>query len=214
MERSLHALRLFPGTEEEYDRRHANVWPELAHETRQAGIRNLTGFRRGTDVWYYGECEPDSRTAFTARAGEPATRNWSESLGAVIAQDRDDAGELLWYREIFRCDGPSGGPFQRAMFSLVVEPSKVPEYDERHARPWPELLEALSASGFGNYTGFRRGSHLLYYGEFHPDFDTAMAAMGATEVDGRWGKSFEGILTTVTGPDGKLITAREIYHQD
>ena len=27
-------------------------------------IRNFTGFRRGTDVWYYGECHPDVATAF------------------------------------------------------------------------------------------------------------------------------------------------------
>ena len=38
--------------------------------------------------------------------------------------------------------------------------------------------------------------------------------MGQTEVNARWGKAFEGIITTITDQDGRLITADEIYHQD
>ena len=51
MERALFYLRLFPGTEAEYDRRHEAIWPELADEIRESGLRNMSGFRRGTDVW-------------------------------------------------------------------------------------------------------------------------------------------------------------------
>ena len=64
MERALFYLRLFPGTEAEYDRRHAAIWPELAQEIRESGLRNMSGFRRCTDVWYYLEAEPDKTTAF------------------------------------------------------------------------------------------------------------------------------------------------------
>ena len=52
MERVLFYLRIFPGTEAEYDRLHAAVPPELQDEIRASGFRNMTGFRRGTDVWY------------------------------------------------------------------------------------------------------------------------------------------------------------------
>ena len=75
MERILLYIRIFPGTEAEYDRRHAEIWPELVAEIQESGIRNFTGFRRGTDVWYYGECHPDVATAFARprpQAGEPA----------------------------------------------------------------------------------------------------------------------------------------------
>ena len=61
MERILMYIRIFPGTEAEYDRRHAEIWPELVAEIQESGIRNFTGFRRGTDVWYYGECRSRRR---------------------------------------------------------------------------------------------------------------------------------------------------------
>ena len=62
--------------------------------------------------------------------------------------------------------------------------------------------------------GFRRGPHVVYYGEFYPDMDTVFGKMGQTEVNGRWGKAFEGIITTITEADGSLIVAKEMYHND
>ena len=44
--------------------------------------------------------------------------------------------------------------------------------------------------------------------------DTVFGRIGATDVNRRWGEAFEGIITTITEPDGKLITADEVYHQD
>ena len=76
------------------------------------------------------------------------------------------------------------------------------------------MLDALAESGFGNYTGFRRGNHVLYYGEFRPDMDTAFDRIGQTDVNRRWGEAFKGIITTINDADGRLITASEIYHQD
>ena len=64
MERALFYLRLFPGTEAEYDRRHAEIWPEQVEAIRASGVRNMSGFRRHADVWYFLEAEPDAGTAF------------------------------------------------------------------------------------------------------------------------------------------------------
>jgi L-rhamnose mutarotase len=54
----------------------------------------------------------------------------------------------------------------------------------------------------------------VYYGEYYPDMATVVARIGATEVNARWGKAFEGVITTITDPDGNLYTAREIHHND
>ena len=59
MERMLSYLRIFPGAEAEYDRLHAAVPQQLQDALRASGVRNLTGFRRGTDVWWYAEAHPD-----------------------------------------------------------------------------------------------------------------------------------------------------------
>lgn len=52
----------------------------------------------------------------------------------------------------------------------------------------------------------------MYYGEFYPDMRTAFRRMANQEVDARWGAAYEGIITTIRGPDGWLLTAREICH--
>ncbi len=214
MERACFYLRLFPGTEAEYDRRHAAIWPELSAEIRESGLRNMTGFRRGTDVWYYLEAEPDARTAFGIHGPKPNNQRWNEYFATVIAQITDDAGELLWYREVFHANGGADGPMKRGLFTLVVDPRRIDEYESRHADPWPDMMAAIDDAGIHNYTGFRRGNHVVYYGEFEPDMETAFARIGQTDVNRRWGEAFEGIITTIAGPDGKLVAADEMFHQD
>jgi len=215
MERAVFYLRLFPGTEAEYDRRHAPIWPELAAEIRESGLRNMSGFRRGTDVWYYLEGEPDVESAFAVHGPNPANQRWNHYFRDVIAQITDDTGELLWYDEVFHAGGaPLEGTFERALFGLVIDPERAADYDALHAHPWPDMMAAIEASGFRNYSGFRRGAHVVYYGEFHPDMATVFARMAEHKVNARWSKAFEGIILTITDANGKLITADEVFHQD
>jgi L-rhamnose mutarotase len=215
MERALFRLRLFPGTEAEYDRRHVVIWPELADEIRQSGLRNMSGFRRGTDVWYYLEAEPDRRTAFAIHGPKPANQRWGHYFRDIIAEISGPDGDLLWYDEVFHAGGePLQGPMARGFLMLVIDPERAADYDAIHADPWPDMMAAIRDAGFRNYTGFRRSAHVVYYGEYYPDMDTVFGRIGQTEVNTRWGKAFEGIITTITDADGRLITADEVFHQD
>ncbi len=213
MKRACFFLRLYPGTEPEYDRRHAAIQPELEAAIHEAGIRNMSGFRRGTDVWYYAECDPDVRTAFARLGATKVNAKWDDSFRPIIAELTQPDGERIWFEEIFHANGGGVGLFERGLFALVVHPDRLAEYDRRHAEPWPEMMRALDAAGFHNYTGFRRSSQVVYYGEFHPDMPTAVGAIGATEVNRRWNASFQGIITTMTDASGNLLTAHEIFHQ-
>ena len=210
MKRACLGLRLYPGTEAEYDRRNAEMWPDLVAAIGEAGIRNLSAFRRGTDVWQYAECDPDGATAFAKLGATNVNAKWDESLRAIVAAD----GERVWFDEIFHANGGGAGRFERGLFTLVVHPDRIAEYDDRHAHPWPEMMRALDDSGFHNYTGFRRGSHVVYYGEFYPDMASVVGAIGATDVNRRWNLSFEGIITTITDSTGNLVTGREVFHVD
>ena len=44
MERLCHSFRIVPGTEEEYVRRHREIWPELIQAMREAGVSNYSLF--------------------------------------------------------------------------------------------------------------------------------------------------------------------------
>jgi len=214
MERVLFYLRIFPGTEAEYDRLHAAVPQELQDEIRDSGFHNMTGFRRGTDVWYYAETEPDRATVFAKHGPKTAVAAWNKRFATVIAESAEADGQPLFYEEVFHTPGGGEGPMTRGCIGLVVNPERIDRYEELHAGPWPDMIEAIAASGYRNYSGFRRGNHVVYYGEYHPDLETVTGRMGQHEVNDRWGAAFEGIITTITTEDGKLITADEIYHQD
>ena len=215
MERALVYLRIFPGTEAEFDRLHAALPPELQDAIRDAGMRNVTGFRRGTDVWFYAEAAPDRATAFAKLASSPVVVDWSRRLATVIAERADAGGRPLLYEQIFHTDGGApAGPMSRGLFALVVAPDRIGYYEQLHAEPWPDMIAAIAAAGYRDYSGFRRGNQVVYFGEYHPDIDTVAARIATTEVNARWGKAFEGVITTINTADGKLITGHEIYHQD
>jgi L-rhamnose mutarotase len=212
--RVLFHLRLYPGTEEKFDRAHSPAPRELASAFREAGLRNVTALRRGTDVWCYGESDATAAAALDALGATPGYVSWRESVLDLVAPSLA-APELERYDEIFHSDGPAlKGPSRRGMFVLVVHPDRIAEYDGRHASPWPDMMQALADSGFRNYSGFRRGSLVAYYGEFYPDMATAVATIGKTDVNRRWGDSFHGIITTITDEEGRLFTADEVFHLD
>ena len=76
------------------------------------------------------------------------------------------------------------------------------------------MLEAIADAGYRDYTGFRRGAHVVYVGRYYPDFQTVIDRINATDVAARWGEAFKDVITTIVGPDGRNFTAVEIYHQD
>jgi L-rhamnose mutarotase len=50
---------------------------------------------------------------------------------------------------------------QRICFVLRVKPHRLEEYKERHRAVWPEMQEALSRTGWHNYSLFLREDGLL-----------------------------------------------------
>jgi L-rhamnose mutarotase len=215
MERSLHYFRLFPGMESRFDQLHAQLAPEVAQDMSAAGLHDVTVFRRGTDAWRYALADPDRETAYRRYLERPSARVRRHELRGVLAELEAPAGGLIWYDEVFHTDAPApDGPWERGCFSLVIDPRAATFYDSLHADPWPEMLEAIAEAGYRDYTGFRRGAHVVYVGRYYPDFPTVIERINATDVAARWGAAFDGVITTFTGPDGRNITASEIYHQD
>jgi L-rhamnose mutarotase len=75
---------------------------------------------------------------------------------------------------------------ERVCFQLHVRPERMDEYRERHRAVWPEMLDALRAAGWANYSLFLRPDGLLIGYLETEDFDAAVAAMDATDVNARW----------------------------
>src|SRR5436189_3792350 len=55
-------LEVRPGYEEEYKKRHDEIWPEMIASLRAAGIRNYNIFRHGLTLFGYFETDDLDRT--------------------------------------------------------------------------------------------------------------------------------------------------------
>ena len=75
---------------------------------------------------------------------------------------------------------------ERVCFLLRVRQDRLDEYKEAHRSVWPEMLAALSATGWTNYSLFLDDDGLLV-GYFETeDYEAAIAGMEATDVNTRW----------------------------
>ena len=52
-------------------------------------------------------------------------------------------------------------PMRRVCFRLQVRPDSMTEYRARHAAVWPDMLRALDATGWHNYSLFLGEDGLL-----------------------------------------------------
>ena len=75
---------------------------------------------------------------------------------------------------------------ERVCFVVQVRAHRLDEYRERHQAVWPEMLAALSAAGWSNYSLFLRSDGLLIGYLETEDFEAAQRAMEETDVNARW----------------------------
>ena len=75
---------------------------------------------------------------------------------------------------------------ERVCFQVRVRADRLDEYRERHRAVWPEMLAALSATGWTNYSLFLRPDGLLIGYLETEDFEAAKRAMEETDVNARW----------------------------
>jgi L-rhamnose mutarotase len=105
---------------------------------------------------------------------------------------------------------------QRVCFLLKVRQDRLDEYRERHAAVWPEMLDALSATGWHNYSLFLREDGLLVGYFLTDDLAAAQAAMEATDVNRRWQADMAPFFVELPGgrPDLGFTVLDEVFNLD
>jgi len=99
---------------------------------------------------------------------------------------------------------------ERVCFLLRVRPERLEEYTARHREVWPEMLEALRAAGWSNYSLFLQPDGLLVGYLETADFAAAQAAMEATDVNARWQAEMAEFFDV--GPDAGFTRVAEVFH--
>ncbi len=104
---------------------------------------------------------------------------------------------------------------ERVCFLLQVRQDRLEEYKERHRAVWAEMRQALSETGWRNYSLFLRGDGLLMGYLETDNFEAAREAMATREVNTRWQASMAPFFE-LDGqrPDQGLVRLEEIFHLD
>ena len=101
----------------------------------------------------------------------------------------------------------------RVCFTLQVRTDRMEEYVERHAAVWPEMLEALRATGWRDYSLFLREDGLLVGYLETDDLAAAQAGMARTDVNARWQAEMgEFFVDLDLPPDQGFWQLTEVFH--
>jgi len=103
---------------------------------------------------------------------------------------------------------------ERVCFQLQVKPEMVEDYKARHAAVWPEMLQALRATGWHNYSLFLRPDGLLVGYLETPSLEAAVAGMQDAEVNARWQAEMAPYFEELDGaaPDTGFLRLEEVFH--
>jgi L-rhamnose mutarotase len=81
-------MRIVPGEEEEYHRRHQAVWPEMLAELKAAGCHNYSIYRDGLQLFAYLEVDDvDYYRSYLAKS-EVAAR-WEAQMSDILEREVD-----------------------------------------------------------------------------------------------------------------------------
>ncbi|MEV4709029.1 L-rhamnose mutarotase [Actinoplanes sp. NPDC049316] len=99
----------------------------------------------------------------------------------------------------------------RYCFQLQIRPDRIDEYVERHKAVWPEMQDALRATGWRNYSLFLREDGLLIGYVEADDLAASRAAMEALDVNARWQAEMAAFFSGTT-PSEDFPQLTEVFH--
>jgi L-rhamnose mutarotase len=103
----------------------------------------------------------------------------------------------------------------RICFLLNVRREKLDEYKQRHAKVWPEMLDALRETGWHNYSIFLRPDGLLVGYVEVEDFEKCRTAMKNYDVNARWQAEMSSFFEPIQGSaDDNMVPLEEVFHLD
>ncbi|MGO1839415.1 MAG: L-rhamnose mutarotase [Candidatus Microbacterium stercoravium] len=101
---------------------------------------------------------------------------------------------------------------QRVCFTMQLKRDRIDDYLRAHDQVWPAMLEALTETGWTNYSLFiRRDDGLIVAYLETDDFERANSEMSRREVNSRW-QSQMAEFFDAGRPDGQLDILEEYFH--
>ncbi|MFM8395673.1 MAG: L-rhamnose mutarotase [Acidobacteriota bacterium] len=97
-------MRLKPGHQAEYERRHNPVWPEMEETLRAYGARNYSIYLDPQTDNLFGYVEIDSESRWEEIAADPVCRRWWRHMQEMMETHEDARPVAIPLVEVFHLD--------------------------------------------------------------------------------------------------------------
>ncbi len=92
------------GDEEEYERRHQPIWPELESVLREHGVHNYSIFLHQETRQLFGYAEIEDEQKWLAIAQTPVCRKWWTHMQEIMPSNSDHSPVSVGLKEVFHLD--------------------------------------------------------------------------------------------------------------
>lgn len=97
-------MKLYPGMEEEYERRHNLLWDEMKDSIHEHGGRNYTIFLDKETLTLFGYIEIESEEKWAQNANTEICRKWWDYMADIMETNPDNSPVSTALKNVFHLD--------------------------------------------------------------------------------------------------------------
>ena len=97
-------MKLYPGMEAEYERRHNLLWPEMKQMIREHGGRNYSIFLDRETLTLFGYIEIEDEALWSAGADTAINRRWWDFMADIMETHPDNSPVSVDLQLVFHLD--------------------------------------------------------------------------------------------------------------
>ena len=101
MQRVAFKMKLFKGCEDEYKKRHDEIWDELQELLKQSGINDYSIFFDETTNDLFGYLMIEDAKKLDELPNEPVTKKWWSYMKDIMETNEDDSPVSIRLKEVF-----------------------------------------------------------------------------------------------------------------
>lgn len=97
-------MKLYPGMEKEYEKRHNELWQEMKDMIHEYGGRNYTIFLDKETLVLYGYIEVEDLEKWDKSADTAINRKWWDFMADIMETNPDNSPVCVDLRPVFHLD--------------------------------------------------------------------------------------------------------------
>jgi L-rhamnose mutarotase len=104
MIRKAFVMAVNAGSEQEYERRHRPVWPEMEQTLKAAGVHNYSIFLHAETRQLFAYVEIESEERWAAIASTDVCKRWWKHMSPVMPSNADNSPVSYSLSEVFHLE--------------------------------------------------------------------------------------------------------------